>query len=74
MESIENPALFRFVWKVSWGDRLSAGVGRVVLQLPRAQEDDVGEAAERLEAPGSDDGDLNLAVDAVGDGMAGPER
>ena len=46
-------ALFRFVWKDSWGDRVSKGIGRKVLQLAGGQENDIGEASERLKPPKS---------------------
>lgn len=52
---------------------MSKRIGREVLQFPCSQKNDVGEASERLETSGSDDGGLNLAVDVLGHGVAGIE-
>jgi hypothetical protein len=47
-------------------DGLSERGGGEVLQLARGQDDDVGQAAERFEAAGLDNGGLNLAVEILG--------
>ena len=50
---------------------MSEGIGREVLQLPCGQKDDVGEASERLKSSSPDEGGLDLAIDVLGDGIAG---
>ena len=45
--------------KDSWGDDVSKGISREVLQLPGRQENDVDEASDGLKASRPDDGGLD---------------
>ena len=49
----------RFVWKDSWDDGVTKGIGRDVLQLFGRRENDVGEASDGLKASSPDNGGLD---------------